>query len=330
MNYTFMDFCAGIWCWRLWLEQAWFKCVAFSEIDYKAEKTYRIFFGDEEKNYWDLMHINTSELPDFDLLIAWFPCQTFSVLWQRKWMEDPRGQIIFWIEKILKDKQIKYFILENVKWLVNHEWWKTLKSILKLLANAWYYVNRKVLNTSDYWLPQSRERIYLLWVRNDLWPFKVKLNFPSKIEKNGIKDYLIEESEDYVFSEIRTNTMIRYLNNKYNNWKFTLQDIINKKWYIIDTRQSDIRFYHNISPTLRTWRHWLIYSKNGQLRDISWLESLLLQGIPYEIAKKANKIINNKDLLSQAWNAMSVHVIKAIGTQFMNFILDNHISKWQI
>lgn len=193
-----MDFCAGIWCWRLWLEQAWFKCVAFSEIDHKAEKTYRIFFGDKERNYWDLMNINTLELPDFDLLIAWFPCQTFSVLWQRKWMKDPRGQIIFWIEKILKGKKIKYFILENVKWLANHDWWNTIKNILKLLSNAWYYVDWRILNTSDYWLPQSRERVYILWIRNDLWPFKTKLQFPKKLERNDIKDYLIEESEEYL------------------------------------------------------------------------------------------------------------------------------------
>ena len=323
MNYTFMDFCAGIWWWRLWLQQAWFKCIAFSEIDKKAEQTYRVFFGNEEKNYWDLMSIIPSELPDFDLLIAGFPCQTFSVLWQRKWMEDPRWQIIFWIEKILKEKRIKYFILENVKGLVNHEGWETLKSIIDLLWNAWYYVDRKVLNTLDYWLPQSRERVYFLWVRKDLCIDNVTLQFPEKLKREDIKNYLIDTSKRYNFSDSRILTMMRYLNNKYNAWKYSLKDLIKKEWYIIDTRQSDIRFFDGICPTLRKWRHWLIYSKDWKLREISWLEALLLQGIPYEVAKKTEGVITDRDLLWQAWNAMSVNVIKQIGEKFMNFILKN-------
>lgn len=324
MTYTFMDFCAGIGCGRLGLEQAWFKCVGFAEIDNKAEKTYRTFFGDEEKNYGDLMHINTKKLPDFDILIAWFPCQTFSIVWQRKWMEDPRGQIIFGIQKILRAKNIKYFILENVKGLVHHQWWKTIKNIVKLLDEAWYYVHRKVLNTIDYWLPQSRERVYFLWVRKDLsWSFDVERQFPQKVAKDDIKNYLIETSEKYVFSESRTTTMLRYLNNKYNTWKFTMQDLLKKEWYIIDTRQSDIRFYAWMCPTLRTWRHWLIYSKNWTLRTLSGLEALLLQGVSYKIAKKADRNINNQDLLRQAWNAMSVNVIREIGKECMNFIWNN-------
>ena len=269
------------------------------------------------------MNIIPSELPDFDVLIAGFPCQTFSVLWQRKWMEDPRWQIIFWIEKILKEKRIKYFILENVKWLVNHDWWKTIKSILDLLWNAWYYVDWKVLNTLDYWLPQSRERVYFLWVRKDLYPFNEELKFPEKIAKEDIKNYLINDSKKYIFSDSRTLTMLRYLNNKYNAWKFSLEDIIKKEWCIIDTRQSDIRFFDGICPTLRKWRHWLIYSKDWKLRELSWLETLLLQWIPYETAKKADGVISDNDLLWQAWNAMSVNVIREIGKKFMNFISNN-------
>ena len=322
MTYTFMDFCAGIWCWRLWLEKAWFQCVGFSEIDQKAEKTYRRFFGDKEKNYWDLMKINTQNLPDFDLLIAWFPCQTFSVIWQRKWMEDPRWQVILWIEKILKQKKIKYFILENVKWLVNHEWWKTISSIVDLLDKAGYYVTWKVLNTIDYWLPQSRERVYFLWVRKDLALFSSKLVFPEKIEKPWLENYLIEASDSYVLSESRTETMMRYLKNKYNQGKYTIQDLIQKEWYIIDTRQSDIRFYDWFTPTLRTGRHWLVYSKNWFLREISWFESLLLQWVPMHLAQKTSHLLD-KDLLWQAWNAMSVDVIYTLWKEFYNFISSN-------
>jgi len=325
MAYTFMDFCAWIGCGRLGLELAWFQCVWFSEINSKAEETYRTFFWKEERNYWDLMKIKPNDLPDFDLLIAGFPCQTFSVIGQRKGMEDPRWQVIFWIRNILKAKNIKYFILENVKWLVNHEWGKTLESIIELLDEAGYYVTQKVLNTKDYGLPQSRERIYFYWVRKDLAPFSKKLEFPEKIDiKPNLNDYLIEKSDKYIMNEKKLETLSYYLRNKYNNWKYTIEDLIKKEWYIIDTRQSDIRFYLNMSPTLRTGRHGLIYSKNGKLRDISWLESLLLQGIPYDLAQKTINVISDKDLLWQAGNAMSVNVIAALWHKFMNFILSNN------
>lgn len=91
----FIDFCAGIGGGRLGLENLGLQCVGFSEIDKNAEKTYRHFFGEEEKNYGNLTKINPKDLPDFDLMIAGFPCQTFSVIGQRKGMTDHRGQIIF-------------------------------------------------------------------------------------------------------------------------------------------------------------------------------------------------------------------------------------------
>ena len=239
---------------------------------------------------------------------------------QRKGMEDPRGQIIFWITKILKEKKVKYFILENVKWLVSHEDGKTIKSIIELLNEAGYHVKWEVLNTIDYWLPQSRDRVYFLWVRKDLWPFHTKLHFPEKKPRVWLEKYLIEKSEKYTLNENRLQTLEHYLINKYNRWLLTIDDLLKKKWYVIDTRQSDIRFYNGFSPTLRTGRHWLIYLRNGVLRDISWLEALLLQWIDYEKALKTQWIIADQDLLGQAGNAMSVNVIEALGQSLATFI----------
>ncbi len=76
-NIKFMDFCAGIGGGRLGLENLGMQCLGFSEIDKNAEKTYREFFGEDEKNHGDLTKINPNDLPDFDLMIAGFPCQTF-------------------------------------------------------------------------------------------------------------------------------------------------------------------------------------------------------------------------------------------------------------
>ena len=80
---TFIDFCAGIGGGRLGLQNLGLSCLGFSEINKESERTYREFFGNEEKNYGDLTKIKTENLPAFDLMIGGFPCQTFSVIGQR-------------------------------------------------------------------------------------------------------------------------------------------------------------------------------------------------------------------------------------------------------
>ncbi len=93
-NLKFIDFCAGIGAGRLGLEKNGLTCIGFSEVDKQAENTYRKLFGYDEINYGDLTKIKTETLPDFEMMIAGFPCQTFSVIGQRKGMGDERGQII--------------------------------------------------------------------------------------------------------------------------------------------------------------------------------------------------------------------------------------------
>jgi DNA (cytosine-5)-methyltransferase 1 len=85
---TFMDFCAGIGGGRLALDNIGMQCVGFSEIDKNAEKTYRLLFDDKSQNFGDLTKINADKLPDFDVMIAGFPCQSFSIIGQRKGIND--------------------------------------------------------------------------------------------------------------------------------------------------------------------------------------------------------------------------------------------------
>ena len=187
-NLRFIDFCAGIGAGRLGLENNNLLCIGFSEIDRLAEKTYRKFFGEKEINYGDLMKINTQELPDFDMMIAGFPCQSFSVIGQRKGMQDERGQIIYGLIKIMLDKNLKYFILENVKGLTNHDDGNSLKVILKELDKAGYRVFYQVLNSIDYGVPQMRERVYFVGIRKDLVPNNFEFHFPVKQPRVNVKD----------------------------------------------------------------------------------------------------------------------------------------------
>ena len=151
---TFMDFCSGIGGGRLGLEQAGLKCVGYSDTARLAPITYRLMHNTQgEENHGNLKRINTNLLPSFDMLIAGFPCQTFSVIGRKEGFTDDRGQIIFHLARILKETQPICFLLENVKGLTTHDKGNTLKIIFNELNEAGYDVTHKVLNSIDYGVP---------------------------------------------------------------------------------------------------------------------------------------------------------------------------------
>jgi DNA (cytosine-5)-methyltransferase 1 len=310
---TFIDFCAGIGCGRMGLELNGMQCLGFSEINPSAEITYRHFFGNEEINYGDLMFINPSDLPDFDLLIAGFPCQSFSIAGKRGGMNDERGQVIYGIEKILSRKKIKYFILENVKGLVNHEKGNTLKTIIKILENAGYNIWYRVFNSLDFGVPQMRERVYFIGIRKDLVDENFDFVWPDLNKSKPSIDLYLNPTEQNRLNESQMESLYRYLGNRYNSGKVTKEDLVKYDFQIIDTRQSDIRIYKGKSPTLRTGRHGILYSYKNNLYKLTGAESFLLQGIPMDKVKLLKKCsLSDQILLSQSGNAMTVNVITEI------------------
>ncbi len=316
---SFMDFCSGIGAGRLGLEKCGFKCVAHSEIESSAIEVYKSFFVDDINNFGDLTKIDIDTLPNFDLMIAGFPCQTFSVVGKRTGFEDSRGLIIYSLIEILKKKSVKYFIFENVKGLVNHDKGNTLNTILNELSYAGYDVTYKVLNTIDYGIPQMRERIYFVGVQKEL--SKSKFEWFQGKPLSRISDFLIDETNNTL--DYRSNkTFIKYLNNKYNKGKFDINKIILEDYTVLDTRQSDLRLYYDKVPTLRTGRHGILYVKNGSLKKLSGMEALMLQGFPKQWAVNVQKQFATNKLLSLAGNAMTVDVINLIGKNLLNVIGD--------
>ncbi|MCT4469989.1 DNA (cytosine-5-)-methyltransferase [Mycoplasma sp. HS2188] len=306
----FMDFCSGIGAGRIGAENNGLQCVGHSEIDPNPDMTYNVFFEDNN-NYGDLMKIDISNLPDFDLMIGGFPCQTFSIAGKREGFADYRGTIIYGLIRILKQKKIKYFLFENVKGLVNHDKGNTLKQINEKLDEAGYNVYSKVLDSSYFGVPQKRERIYIVGIRKDL--DNKQFIFPQGKERDYNFESFLDDKNSMIF-DYNSKTFKKYLANKYNKDKYSVQDILNLENVVVDIRQSDIRLYNKIFPTLRAGRHGLLYVKDHVIKKLSPYEALLLQGFPKEISEKIknNKELNKNKVLSQAGNAMTVNVIQAI------------------
>ena len=162
----FIDLFAGMGGTRLGFENGCLNkgkeplCVFTSEIKESAIMTYKKNF-DGDKIHGDITKINPQEIPDFDFLLAGFPCQPFSTAGKQMGFNDERGGLFFEIIKILNAKKPTGFILENVKGLSNHDNGKTIDRILKDLIGLGYALDWKVLNSVDFGIPQNRERVYI-------------------------------------------------------------------------------------------------------------------------------------------------------------------------
>ncbi len=160
----FIDLFAGIGGMRLGFEETCrnlrieSKCVFSSEIDKKAIETYILNF--EDQPYGDIRGIHN--IPQFDFLLAGFPCQPFSYAGKQQGFGDTRGTLFFEIERILKQYKPQGFLLENVRGLTTHDRGRTLKTIIHSLESIGYGVNYLLLNSSNFGVPQNRVRIYLL------------------------------------------------------------------------------------------------------------------------------------------------------------------------
>ena len=143
-------------------------CIGYSEIDKYAIQVYNKHFN--HKNYGDITKINEKELPDFDLLMAGFPCPSYSIAGKRLGLQDPRGELIFDIIRIIKEKQPKIFLLENVKGIISHDKGITMEIICEALCECGYALDFEVLNSKNFGVAQSRERIFIVGLRLDTLP----------------------------------------------------------------------------------------------------------------------------------------------------------------
>ena len=135
-------------------------------------------------------------MPDFDVLLAGFPCQAFSIAGKRGGFDDTRGTLFFDVARIIKEKQPKAFLLENVKGLTNHRSGQTLQVILNTLReDLGYTVFYKVLNAKEYGVAQLRERIYIVGFKNGGEGFDYPLPLPQE-QRKVIRDIIEENPVD--------------------------------------------------------------------------------------------------------------------------------------
>lgn len=322
-KFTFIDLFAGVGGIRLGFEQACkdlgfnAECVFTSEIDEWACRTYRKNFPiDIHDPQSDITKVDETKLPDFDVLLAGFPCQAFSIAGKRGGFDDTRGTLFFDVARIIKEKQPQAFLLENVKGLINHRGGKTLEVIVNTLEkDLGYTVFYKVLNAKDYGLAQMRERIYIVGFRGDCGG---GFDFPlpvSKSELKVIRDIIEENPVDakYYLSTVYIECIKAHKARhqaKGHGFGYEIRDLDEvagaivcggmgkERNLIIDTRQTDL------TPTTHIKGE---YNRDG-LRRMTPKEWERLQGFPDDWTAG----IANVHRYKQMGNSVAVPVIKAV------------------
>ena len=169
--------------------KAGFEVVYANEIDEYAIKTYEANF-DLKVDRRDIREVLPDDIPDFEVMLAGFPCQPFSIAGKKLGLSEPRGNLYFELERIFKAKKPKVIFLENVKNFVTHDKGNTFKVIRDSLISSGYKIKWKVMNTCEYGnIPQNRERIYIVaFADEDMYK---RFSFPNPVELTNTPDKFI-------------------------------------------------------------------------------------------------------------------------------------------
>lgn len=305
-TFSFIDLFAGIGGIRLPFTELGYRCVFSSEWDKHAQKTYIANFGDVP--YGDITDPRTKEnIPSkFDLLLAGFPCQAFSIMGKMKGFEDTRGTLFFEVASILNHHRPKAFLLENVKQLTTHNGGKTFSTILSVLDTLGYHYKWKILNALDFGLPQKRERVIIIGFRDSGLIDEFNFDFLKKpYSLTGI----IQDDADVDKTLFASDNILNKRAERTKGKNIFYPSI----WHENKSGNISILDY---ACALRTGASYNYLLVNG-IRRPSSRELLRLQGFPdnYRI------VVSHSEIRKQTGNSVAVPMIREIARKINAILL---------
>jgi len=340
---TFIDLFAGIGGIRIAFESAGAECVFSSEYDRFAQLTYERYFKEKPdfksiKEVYppgDITKLDAAEIPDHDILTGGFPCQPFSLAGVSKknslnkphGFDDPtQGTLFFNIKEIIREKNPKAFLLENVKNLVRHDKGLTFEVISDELDNLDYIWDKRIIDASG-WIPQHRERTYIVGFRKNLFPDAQKeevLNFfydikPPENRLYNLSDVLEENvPEKYTLMEKTWDTLLRHKAHHAAAGNGFGYSVIEPPFENKITRTISARYHKDGAEIL------IYQGENKRPRRLTPLECSRLMGFPEDFQKnfsrdsKITQPVSDTQAYRQFGNSVAVPVVKEIASGIVN------------
>ena len=259
-------------------QQAGFDIVWANEFDRDAAKTYRHNFGEEHLVQRDIKGVKTEDIPDFEVLVAGFPCQPFSIVGKQKGFDDPRGNLFFEIARIVKDKRPPIIFLENVANLLQHDDGKTFLTIYNALVPYGYTFKYRVIDAIEYGnVPQHRTRIFIVaFLDNEKcerFEFPDKLKLTVKLNDILVRSEKHDESYYYTDSSVYYEDLKRIVTDKSALYKIYDSGVSGKAHYVCPTLTANMGTFPDRVPIIKD---------DYGIRKITPYECLALQGFPKE------------------------------------------------
>ncbi|MGB6168299.1 MAG: DNA (cytosine-5-)-methyltransferase [Geitlerinemataceae cyanobacterium] len=316
-----IDLFSGIGGFRLGFEAVGFQCVFSCEINSKCREVYQENFNNSP--FDDIQKIDPQTLEDFEILVAGFPCQPFSICGKKRGFEDTRGTLFFEICRIIKAKQPKIIILENVKHLIHHDRGNTLKTIFSSLEDLGYRVNYQILNSKDFGLPQHRERIFIIATQNREFDFdKLKKKSPPKLrqflDEAGEFEFLKKSEYTLIDSpRIQASGLIFVGYRNKGTWKTGVRP---NTEHLSRVHRQPNRIYsidgvHPTIPSQETSGRFFIYiPEHDRVRKLTLRECYRIMGFPETFKSHPN----GGESYKQIGNSVCIPVVKAIAQEILN------------
>lgn len=322
-KFTFIDLFAGVGGIRLGMQRAGGKCIYSSEWNYQAQKTYLTNYG--EMPFGDITKESIKKyIPDnFDILCAGFPCQPFSISGKQKGFDDTRGTLFFDICSIVSLKKPPIIFLENVKHLVHHDEGNTLKIILRKLEELGYNVAWRVLNGSDYGVPQNRERIIIIGTLNGVFDFtkvkkKPRPHLIDFLDKEGNFEYLAPE-EYTLLDNPKKQEGSGLIFAGYRNKSIRKAGVRPGTEHLSRVHKQPNRIYsvYGIHPTLPSQEssgRFFVLTEDRRVRKLTINECWRIMGFP-ESYKKISPL---GEQYKQLGNSVCIPMIEAVANEINN------------
>lgn len=328
-NLTCASFFAGVGGIDLgFSETGFFKTVYANEFDSFPQKVFEANFDLKVDNR-DIRKIRTEEVPDFDVLLAGFPCQAFSIAGNRQGFDDEkgRGTLFFELLRFITEKQPQVIFLENVKNLISHDEGRTFETIINELKKRHYYIKYSVLNASEYGnVPQNRERIYIVAFKNKNVYKNFDFPFPLKLENSlaNIVNFDSKEDEKYYYREGKYKgniyqTLLKNMDDENAVYQWRRQYVRKNKSGLIPTLTANQgEGGHNVC---------LVKTKYG-IRKMTPRECFNAQGFPQTFTLP-NDLADCR-LYKMAGNSVCVSVVYRIAKEIKKAIIDDMETKGQV
>lgn len=297
----------------LGFQQAGFEIVWANEFDKDAAKTYRHNFGTDHLVEADIRSIDPNTIPDFDVLVAGFPCQPFSIMGFKKGFKDPRGNLFFEIARIAEAKLPKVIFLENVANLLEHDEGKSFLTVYNALVPLGYTFKYQVMDAMEYGnIPQQRTRIFIVAFLDyeQCKHFNFPEPIPLTVNMNDILDRSVPHDKSYYYDEssVYWNDLKKIVTDKKALYKIYDSGVSRKRHYFCPALTANMGTYPDRVP--------IVLDDYG-IRKITPYECLALQGYPKDF------VFPNIPMASaykQCGNSVVVPVIRRIAAQIKQAI----------